>query len=486
MKVYSIALGQLIGCVILLLGAALYTFDTYDRWRHLADWTYAIQLSLFSIGLGIIGYAIFTAAICRWNRPFLVGLASTLLVFVPARFLNERSPRILVVSVEGLRASKMSLMGAREETTPHLDNWARSELGVVLFHDATAHASEVVPSVQALLSGDALDPEAPQLNAILSEKGWDTRLAYTSATPRAGLAEGYEESFSLREESNGETSDMMRAFREWFDDAPSSSLTLLDYSAMQPVCYPEKRFDIFITPGADSREELYEFATNPGQKVSQSARVHARHHYDGSLLQMDSSLGRMLEEMEQSGELSNTLVVFTSPSGWGLFEHGEYANTGRPFDELTHVPLLVRFPSPIRFPSIRPRARNIHAPVQHADVVPTIAQFLNEDWDVEGRDLSAAAYRGQRPLDVAIPMRTTSLAGSVIGARYRGWKMFLLPNADGTTTEQFWELKRPGVESVFTRKNAPVILDLRNAVGRWYGQDSKGAKVARAHPKPAK
>jgi arylsulfatase A-like enzyme len=47
-----------------------------------------------------------------------------------------------------------------------------------------------------------------------------------------------------------------------------------------------------------------------------------RLHYYGAVSFMDSIVGRILDELEASGEANNTLVVFHADHGWAIFENG--------------------------------------------------------------------------------------------------------------------------------------------------------------------
>lgn len=474
MKDYSIIASQIIGCVILLASAALYAYTTYQSWDHIAGLNDAFRLSLFSFALSVLGYSIYSIAMCHWNRPLSMALLASAVVFLPAKLFNEPDQRILVIAVEGLRADKTSLYGGRLNSTPNLKEWIRSETNIVSFHDAVAHSNDTVSSLHSLLSGNPIDPDAKTLNVTLAEEGWETRLAYTASSPRAGMNVEYDEQLALYEAGAGGTDGMLTAFREWFEDAPSNSMTVLDYSAMQPIGSPEKRFDVFVADGADSRQELVQMRPEEAHKVDRTVRAHAPLHYAGSLLEMDSYLGSMLLEMEQAGELENTMVVFTAPHGWGLFDHGQYAANGQPFDEMCHVPLLVRFPSPVAFPSVRPRTKDVFAPVQLADVVPTLSGYLKQDWSESGRDLTAAVFRGQRPEDTPIPLRAERHSGTTVGVRFQRWKLFEEHKRNGDVATSVWEILPPHLDRPVIGEHAELEAQLQAHLDRFYGDNGEG------------
>lgn len=85
---------------------------------------------------------------------------------------------------------------------------------------------------------------------------------------------------------------------------------------------------------------------------------------------LDSELEKLFEELEDQGELSNTLIIFTADHGELLGEHGTFAHKSARLDSpLTHVPLIMW-------------AKNlpnkwIHDPVSLVDIVPTVYDYFD-------------------------------------------------------------------------------------------------------------
>ncbi|MBI4902716.1 MAG: sulfatase-like hydrolase/transferase [Acidobacteria bacterium] len=63
---------------------------------------------------------------------------------------------------------------------------------------------------------------------------------------------------------------------------------------------------------------------------------------------VDESLGRILEALEQSGALNDTMVIFTSDHGYFYGEHCLGAERRLAYEEAIRIPLLVRYPPKIR------------------------------------------------------------------------------------------------------------------------------------------
>ncbi|MEX1024770.1 MAG: sulfatase-like hydrolase/transferase [Planctomycetota bacterium] len=475
MKLSSTAQSRLIGSLVLALAGALFAWDLFGRFERLAHPGFALPVVVAASCLALVAYAIFALAICRWHRPFLVALAAAALVFLPARLFNERPPpKILIVSVEGLRRDRMSLFGANNETTPQLERWFHSGRGTVLFQDANSHGSTRQAALAALLTGRAIDTDAKWLGDFLPDR--TSRVATTFGTTASEPALAADDFLEL---PDAPTAVQLEAFRRWFQAAPSNSVTLLEYAAMLPIGEPEPRFDVFVSEGADPPAAFRDFGER--EAIDPITYLHATQHYDGSVLEMDAFLGRMLADMELRGELDNTLVVFTAPHGWAYREHGAYGTHGRPFDEIVGVPLVIRFPSPTRVPALRPMQRRIQAPTQHADVAATLCSVLGAEVPgLVGRDLSRAAFRDEPLAECGIPLASEAAAGPITGMRLGDWKLFLVPDARGQLTEELWRLSPTRFDLwVRPEDGAEALGRLRREFERAFGE-SPASNLARA------
>ncbi|MFH0846706.1 MAG: sulfatase [Chloroflexota bacterium] len=122
----------------------------------------------------------------------------------------------------------------------------------------------------------------------------------------------------------------------------------------------EKPQDILKTlPDNDWRYFLQDFLKGMESTTEALAR------YDGSLLYVDSEIGRLLDNMRSRGMLDNTLVIITADHGESHTAHGIYFDHHGLYDELIHVPLIIYYPE-------RVAPRRIKTTIQHIDLVPTI------------------------------------------------------------------------------------------------------------------
>jgi arylsulfatase A-like enzyme len=89
------------------------------------------------------------------------------------------------------------------------------------------------------------------------------------------------------------------------------------------------------------------------------------------ILSVDEGLGSILAELEESGDIENTVILFTSDNGFFFGEHGLSVERRLPYEESVRAPLLVRYPARVR------AAATVDALVSSIDIAPTILQLGN-------------------------------------------------------------------------------------------------------------
>lgn len=100
-------------------------------------------------------------------------------------------------------------------------------------------------------------------------------------------------------------------------------------------------------------------------EYDEADRRHLIDLYDANLHQTDAELQRLIEFMRFEGLLDEALVVVTSDHGEEFLEHGGVLHSRTQYQELLHVPLIVRGPGV-------PAGLRIATPVSLVDVAPTV------------------------------------------------------------------------------------------------------------------
>jgi len=98
--------------------------------------------------------------------------------------------------------------------------------------------------------------------------------------------------------------------------------------------------------------------------VTDEHRRTARHAYYGMVSYIDEKVGRLMQTLEKTGLLDNTVVIFTSDHGEMMGERGMWYKQHF-FEWAAKVPLIVSYPE--RFPQSR-----ISSNVSLIDIMPTV------------------------------------------------------------------------------------------------------------------
>jgi N-acetylglucosamine-6-sulfatase len=112
-----------------------------------------------------------------------------------------------------------------------------------------------------------------------------------------------------------------------------------------------------------------------------------------SILAIDEGVGEILKALKNTGQLDNTIIVFTSDNGYFYGEHGLSVERRLAYEESIRLPLLLRYPKVIKPGTKRDEfALNI-------DLAPTLLSLarVSVPATVEGRSL-VPLLKGERPV----------------------------------------------------------------------------------------
>jgi len=111
-----------------------------------------------------------------------------------------------------------------------------------------------------------------------------------------------------------------------------------------------------------------------------------RAYYHACISFLDSRIGQILETLEETGQLDNTLIVFSSDHGELLGDFGSFGK--RSFhDAAARIPLIARWPGQI------PEGKQCSTPVSLVDLAPTFSRAGEAESmpSTDGLDLCAVA-----------------------------------------------------------------------------------------------
>ncbi|MBL8232036.1 MAG: sulfatase-like hydrolase/transferase [Bryobacterales bacterium] len=110
------------------------------------------------------------------------------------------------------------------------------------------------------------------------------------------------------------------------------------------------------------RTEGFDMRTPEGWK-------RANRHYAGLCSLVDQALAKILWSLEASGQMENTIIVYTSDHGEMMGSHGLLTKQVM-YEEAVRVPFLLRVP----FRNQKPV--HVPQPVSHIDTIPTLLELL--------------------------------------------------------------------------------------------------------------
>lgn len=386
----------------------------------------------------------------------------------PAEKKENQFPRILLITLDTVRADHIGSYGYFRETMPVVDALAKESL---VFDQAYAPMATTLPSHASLLTG--YEPLEHGILANMEEGGnaFGTKSgthsivefakkagyatgAFVSAAPlkkSGGLHAG----FDMHDEPIGATRDgaetVELALRWLKARGPEPTLVWVHLYDPHFPYTPKAEYDAFSSESSDPlldrwlNERQVQFEVQPSQckgRVPTFARS-AHNLYDGELRYTDHLVGRLLDHYRKGGWWDDALVIVVADHGEGLNQHG-WPQHGRIWNEQLHIPLLMKFPknaavSPGRFDKL----------TAIVDVFPTACAQLKLAWaapflnSVSGRNVLSPRFR-ERPL---LGVRSGRKCPDDVGAE------FVL-----TTREWRFHLNSPSGNMLYNRREDPFEL----------------------------
>ncbi len=196
-------------------------------------------------------------------------------------------------------------------------------------------------------------------------------------------------------------------------------------------------------------EEVIYPAYGPCNYLTRDELSHIRAMYAGEATMVDRWIGFLLEKMNNLGLFENTTIVFTSDHGFYLGEHGligksiimgESHGLAPLYEEVAHIPLLVRFADNL---GLRKKVK-IDALVQTPDITATVLDLAgvksSTETSVQGKSL-LPLVRGEASSVRDIAVSTPSLikgvrAGLRATVTTDEWSLILAPETSMAEAEK--------------------------------------------------
>ncbi len=387
------------------------------------------------------------------------------------------APRhVLFVLVDTLRADRLAPYAYERETSPFLAEFVKD---AAVFETAISQSSWTAPSMISIMTGREVageDLAAPADTALLAElfreRGWRTGAFVNNPliyNRQNGFARGFE---------RFEHERFAKRAAKWMrETATEDSFTYVHFVTPHDPYAPLEKFHHFVgTKGVIPAEQQAYYAgleaqTQATLTPAATARIErGLNGYDDDIRRWDESFRELVDVLRETGQLENTTIVIASDHGEGLWTRASYAfgphevtdeldshlkmtHGGQLYEELTHVPLIVR--------TSATRGGQRHAGVvSNVDILPTLCELadLPLPAGASGRSLVPALTGRASPDDATrLAMSATRYARSLRGPRYKLIEPTKLGRESGLTTE-FYDLETDPKERTSCADEFPDLV----------------------------
>jgi arylsulfatase A-like enzyme len=301
---------------------------------------------------------------------------------------------VVFIILDAAGARHFGCYGNDRPTTPRIDAFART---ATLFERAYSQAAWTLPSVGSFMTG-RYPPATTQQTRISESETLATSLRRSQlhtagfsensfVTAQFGLAGGFEvfkEYFPhaeiLRSPRQFQRRDSRRTVDDaisWLDEHRAERFFLYVHFLMPHAPYdpPPPFGGAFDKDYAGSVQGLPEtlLEINEGTLAIDARDLeHLRLQYEENLAYADHQTGRLLDALATRGLVDRTLIIIAADHGEAFREHGEMLHNTSVYDEMIHVPLIMRLPPVYEtFPSRYAGVVELRA------IYPTICEVLH-------------------------------------------------------------------------------------------------------------
>lgn len=342
---------------------------------------------LFYVLLGIVLYA------CKPNHA------------PPEEPASKNSPNVLILLTDQWRAQATGYAGDPNVQTPHLDSLASRSVN---FKNAVSGMPVCSPFRASLLTGQRplthgvfmndvqLDTNAVTMGKIFSKAGYNTgyigkwhldgngRLQFIPPGERRqgfDFWKGNECTHNYNESVYYENDDPNRKIWEDYDTFKQTDAAIRYINDQKESNRPFLMVVSYGTPHAPyhTAPEEYRNRFDPDkiilhENVPDSLKMRAKKDlagYYAHISALDDMVGKVIKNLKESGQLENTILVFTSDHGDLLGSHGAYKKQ-QPYEESARVPMLFHIPQNLDITTGKREAL-----MNSEDILPTILDLCN-------------------------------------------------------------------------------------------------------------
>jgi len=309
----------------------------------------------------------------------------------------QKPLNVILLGIDSLRADHLSSYGYNRLTTPHLDRLATQ--GVLFERNYSAHVPTTSAyasmlsgkdcfstTVVALRHNGGLPDHIETLPEILKTQGYNTSCVGFTGNPSSRGFDEYLDYPSWGNWAEGRSpkaeklNDVALPELERLASQKDPFFLFLRHMDPHAPYLPPGPFERMFYSGDEfdssnrSMEPVWGFKPfcdffadwmPPG--LTDADYVTAQ--YDGAVAYMDAAIQRILTRVDELGLADNTLIVVNGDHGETLYEHECWFDHHGMYDNVLHVPLILRLPGKL------PAGQRVSGYSLHQDLVPTILEL---------------------------------------------------------------------------------------------------------------
>jgi arylsulfatase A-like enzyme len=392
--------------------------------------------------------------------------------------------------VDTLRADKLHVYNDKTRVqTPNYDAFAADATRFAWAQvpgtwSLPSHASlltGVYPTVHKAVAHEArLSKEVPFVAEDMKRAGYRTGLFSSNGyvSSKWGFDRGWDESRNFIRESLPNGAEFLwKTGKAWL--APDWKADKRDFvylATVEPhVIYnPPKSFLVkywnkpYTGPIKPVLTALQLGSIKAGKlKVNDDDKSYLEALHDAEITQSDAAFKKFIDDLKAGGVYDKSVVVVVSDHGDQFYEHGSVGHGDTVYQELTHVPLI------IRAPGLMPRGKVVQTDVEITDVYATMLALagITPEPVVEGTSLV--------PLSFDEVGRAPQAALTVDGQVARGMKeqRYRLVHYGPGRIELYDEYE-DRLEQKNVAAERPIALrQMRGVLGLLYGYETRWNKT---------
>ena len=325
------------------------------------------------------------------------------------------APNVIVMFVDDLGYADIGSYGATAYATPHLDRMAEGGVRLTSFYVSQPVCSA---SRASLLTGsyanrigihNALGPgnthgiheNEVTLGELFKSRGYATAIYgkwHLGHHPQfLPVHHGFDDYYGIPY-SNDLGPYHPENPHAWGDLPTIDGDSIIEYNSDQTRFTTDitHRSKAFIEAQAELEQPFFLYVAHPMPHVplfvsDERAGQSGAGLFGDVIHEIDWSMGEILRTLEETGQASNTLVLFTSDNGPWL-SYGNHAGSAGPLREGKGTAFEggVRVPLLAYWPSVLEAGQTVDAPAMTIDVFPTLAGLIGAELPehpIDGRDI---------------------------------------------------------------------------------------------------